>query len=105
MHVREKIMTGKDSREHAHGGSGVAAVETFRRPGQMRSPFDFQSSLPVTTTVTLLRSPNHSSHLLQALKRAGAIRSQRVIRQARGSLGECCQHGVTMRDGLIARKA
>src|SRR5208282_785205 len=66
--------------------------------GGQRKPTSLDSNRVVSAVVAL----PFNSQRAEAPEGAGAVGAGRVILQARGPVGDRCQHGVTMRNGFVA---
>lgn len=89
MHLTTERMPRQDSRQHAHRGTGVAAVKTGYRLLQAFTTID----LNLTAA-----QANLAAELAQTCESTGAIGARGKVAEARGALGQCAEHGVAMRD-------
>ena len=93
--LRREFLTGEDAGEQAHGGSGIAGVESASHA--------FQTSQTMPGDVHgIFINFDFSAQRFHAIKRAVAIGGGGEMAQLAGPFGQGSNHGVTMGDGFVA---
>jgi len=93
--LRREFLTGEDAGEQAHGGSGIAGVQSATRA--------FQTSQAMPANVHgIFINFDFSAQRFHAIKRAVAIGGGGEMAQLAGAFGQGGNHCVTMGDGLVA---
>ena len=93
-------LAGKDATQHAHGRTGVSAIQYLRRSLQPRS-----DAMHFNRSVVVLRALPFAAEFGHAIERAGAIARRRKILKTTRALRNRRQHGVAVRNGLVSGDA
>ena len=87
-HLAAELLAGKNTRQHAHGGTGVATIQRLGRNLEaLTAPGDFQHAVSLR---------HGTAKRAEATQCAGAIGAGRKIFKSAGALRQRRQHGIAM---------